>query len=67
MKQPDGLVNGHPSTAFFGLAVSLVTCVHVFLREVTAQEVKVGRINSDQPRVQHVLYLQMEDAEYTEA
>lgn len=57
VKQPDGLVNGHPPAAFFRLAVSFVSCVHVFLREVAAQEIKVGRVHSDKPRIQHVLYL----------
>lgn len=60
VKQPDGLVNGHPPAAFFRLAVSLVSCVHVFLREVAAQEIKVGRVHSDKPRIQHVLYLHRE-------
>lgn len=60
MKQPDGLVNGHPPAAFFRLAVSFVSCVHVFLREVAAQEIKVGRVHSDKPRIQHVLYLHTE-------
>lgn len=64
MKQPNSLVNGHPPAAFFRLAISLVPRVHVFLREVTAQKVKVGGVNGDQPRVQHVLHLQKE-AEYT--
>lgn len=67
VKQPDGLVNGNPPAAFFRLAISLVSSIHVFLWEVTAQEIKVGRVNSDQPRIQHVLHLQMEEAEYTGA
>lgn len=60
MEQPNSLVNGHPSAAFFGLAVSLVPCVHVFLRKVAAQKVEVGGVNGDQPRVQQVLHLQKE-------
>lgn len=57
VKQPYCLVNGNPTAAFFRLAISLVSCVHVFLREVTAQKIKVGRIHSDQPWIQHVLDL----------
>lgn len=57
VKEPYCLVNGNPTTAFFRLAVSLVSCIHVFLREVTAQEIKVCRIHRDQPWIQHVLDL----------
>lgn len=57
VEQPDGLVDGHPPAALFGLAVPLVPRVHVLLGEVAAQEVEVGRVDGDEPRVQHVLHL----------
>lgn len=57
VEQADGLVDGHPPAALFGLAVPLVPRVHVLLGEVAAQEVKVGRVDGDEPRVQHVLHL----------
>lgn len=63
MKQPQGLVNGHPPAAFLGLPIPLVSRIHVFLGEVAAQKVKVGRVHSDQPGIQHVLYLQREEAD----
>lgn len=58
VQQPDCLVDGDSAAAFLRLTVPLVTSVHVFFRKVAAQEVKVGRIHSDQSGIQHVLYLQ---------
>lgn len=55
---PQGFVDGHAPAALLRLPVPLVFGVHVLLREVTAREVKVRRVQGDEFGEQHVLHLQ---------
>lgn len=58
MHQSNGFVHGHSAAALLGLAVAFVPRVHVLLREIAAEEVKMGGVQRDQFRVHHVVHLQ---------